>query len=79
MSTGYKAPHNAVFSANYFIPLPSKYSPQYPVLKHPQSVLASIKEINFHNHTKARQNYRFLFWCILAFILLDNIGGDKRF
>jgi hypothetical protein len=25
--------------SRYFIPLRSKYSPQHPVLKHPQSVL----------------------------------------
>jgi hypothetical protein len=38
-STSYEAPHYAVFPiSRHFISLRTKYSPQYPVLKHPQSM-----------------------------------------
>jgi len=38
--TSYEVPHYAVFSIlPPFLTLRSKYSPQHPVLKHPQSML----------------------------------------
>jgi hypothetical protein len=36
----------------HFISLQSKYSPQYPVLRHPQSMFLSMLEIKFHTHTE---------------------------
>jgi hypothetical protein len=34
-NTSYEAPH---YASHHFISLRFKYSPQYPVLKHPQSM-----------------------------------------
>jgi len=41
--TSYEVPHYVVFSlaSCHFLPLRFKYSPQHPVLKHPQSMLLS--------------------------------------
>jgi hypothetical protein len=36
----------------HFIPLRSRYSPQHPVLKHPQSVFFPSDDTEFHTHTK---------------------------
>jgi hypothetical protein len=36
-----ETPHYVVFFSFHFIPLRSKYSPQHPVLQHPQSVFLS--------------------------------------
>jgi hypothetical protein len=47
---------------HYFIPLWSKYSPQHPVLKHPQSAFFSwCHETNFKPIQNHRQNYSFLY------------------
>jgi hypothetical protein len=51
MSTNYEAPHCATASIiRYFIPLRSKYSPQHPVLKHPQSMLFTPIENSWQNY-----------------------------
>jgi hypothetical protein len=45
----------------YFVSRRSKYSPQHPVLKHPQSVCALplMSQTNFHTHTKQQIELRF--------------------
>jgi hypothetical protein len=35
-----------------FIPLRSKYPPQHPVLKHPQSMFLLLSETKLHTHTE---------------------------
>jgi hypothetical protein len=46
----------------HFISLRSKYSPQHPVLKHPQSVfLLECQRLNFTLILNHRQNYSFVF------------------
>jgi len=36
----------------HFLPLRSKYSPQHPVLRHPQSMFFCVWETKFHTYTK---------------------------
>jgi hypothetical protein len=44
----------------HFLPHRSKYSPQHPVLKHPQSMFLPYYEVpSFTPHTNNRQNYCF--------------------
>jgi hypothetical protein len=52
----------------YLFTLRPKYSPQHPILKHPQptSVPPSIWDTKFHTRTKQQEKSRF---CILYFIL----------
>jgi hypothetical protein len=36
----------------HFLPLRYRYSPQHPVLKHPQCVLPLVWQTQFHTHTE---------------------------
>jgi hypothetical protein len=51
----------------HFIPLRSKYSPQQPVLKYPQSVLSLISETKFHLYTKLQTKLLFLYFNLYVF------------
>jgi hypothetical protein len=55
-------------------PLWSKYSPQYLVLEHPQSVPAVLSETKFHK-TKGK----IIALYILIVMVLDSRQKDKRF
>jgi hypothetical protein len=49
--------------SRYFIPLRSKYSPQHPVLKHPQSMLfPQCYRPSFTPIQNNRQNYGFVYF-----------------
>jgi hypothetical protein len=53
ISISYEALSCAIFPfSRSVIPLKSIYSPQHPVLKHPQSALPFIGETKFHTDTK---------------------------
>jgi hypothetical protein len=56
----------------YFLPVRSKYSPQHPVLKRPQSTFFPQHDIRkFHTQIKERQNYTSPIFIILLSIRLD--------
>jgi hypothetical protein len=67
-STSYEAPHYTVFSIlRHVISVGSKYSPQHPVLKHPQSVfLPSCQKSGFTLIQNHRQNYTFVYFNLYA-------------
>jgi hypothetical protein len=73
MSANYEAPRCA-FLSNLLslIPFRSKYSPQHPVLKHPQSVLPLMSETMFHAHKKTRAKM------ILFYILIFTFLGSRQ-
>jgi hypothetical protein len=48
----------SVLQTYYFIHLRSKYSPQHPVLEHPQSILFPLcQRKKFHTHIKLQAKY----------------------
>jgi hypothetical protein len=64
-------------ASRYFLPLRSKYSPQHPVLKHPQIYsLPLVSEIKLHTNTKTG---KIIVLCILIFKILDRRWEDRRF
>jgi hypothetical protein len=74
MSTNYEAPHCATFSIlPYFIPLKSKYSPQHPVLKHPQTPLIVRDQVSDPYKTTGR----IVLLYILTFKFLDCRRGSR--
>jgi hypothetical protein len=63
--------------SRYFIPLRSKYSPQYPVLKHSQSMLFPQCETPRFTPIQKKTG-RIMVLYILTFTFLDIRGEDKR-
>jgi hypothetical protein len=61
----------------HFISLRTKYSPQHPVLKHPQSMFLPECEIPISHPYGITGKIKFLY--ILIFTLLDSRREDKRF
>jgi hypothetical protein len=54
--------------SHHFISFRSKYSPQYPVLKHPQSIfLPSCQRPSFTFIQNYRQNYSFIYSNVYVF------------
>jgi hypothetical protein len=58
-NTDHSVPHYAIFSIpRYLVPLRPKYSPQHPILKHPQSTfLLQYQQPNFTPIQNNGQNY----------------------
>jgi hypothetical protein len=51
-----------------FIPLLSKYFPQYPILKYPQFMILQLKsDAKSHAHTDLRQNYSFVYFNLYVY------------
>jgi hypothetical protein len=62
--------------SRYFIPLRSKYSPQHPVLKHPQSVLFPL--CYRPSFTAIQNNWQNYGLYILTVTFLDNRREGRR-
>jgi hypothetical protein len=70
----FEAAHYVIWSSCHFIPLVSQYSPQHPVLIHPQS-LCVRDQVAWPYKTAGRITF---FFCILMFWFLGTRWEDVR-
>ena len=74
----YRSLSSSLCSFLHLVPLKPKYSPQHPILKHPQPpFLPQCERPSFTPIQNNRQNYSSIY--ILIFKVLDRKPEDKRF